>query len=159
MDSASSLVMIALLLMVLAFIARPFIGSDDGNDAESGSSHAVMRKRADLLAERNRVYGAIRDLDVDYKTNKVSAVDYAAQRHELVAHGVEVLQQLDALPAADEAALEDPVEAAIVAFQAGGTAEAAPASARQAGHTMFCPRCGERVEAGDQFCVSCGARL
>jgi NADH pyrophosphatase NudC (nudix superfamily) len=164
---ATVVVLAADLLMLVAFVVQPSLSrEDDGAGRRARGTLEVLRRRAALLAERNRIYAAIRELDFDYSTNKVSDIDYAAQRHALVAQGVETLQQLDALPALDETPAEDPIEAAIVELRSGAAAPAAAAPARKAkgrskaaSGTSFCPRCGKPVQQGDLFCGSCGARL
>jgi hypothetical protein len=131
MDAATLLVLIALLLMVLAYVFQPFL-TGAGGQSKGGSRAAMdtLRRRADLLAERNRIYTAIRDLDFDYQTNKVSDEDYAAQRRQLVTLGVELLQHIDALPAPGEKPYGDPIEAAIAGLRGGGKAQAAPRRAK-----------------------------
>jgi zinc-ribbon domain len=170
MDAATLLVMIAVLLLVLAYVLQPFFTRGDAAPGRSPrGALEVLRRRAGLLIERNRIYAAIREIDFDYKTNKVSDEDYAAQRHALVAQGVEVLQQIDALPGLDETPSADPIEAAVIALAGGESvpiAAVAPAASRarkkrrpaktRAG---FCPHCGQPVQAGDLFCGSCGNRL
>jgi hypothetical protein len=127
MDAATLLVLIALLLMVLAYVFQPFLAGA-GGPSRRGSRGAldVLRRRADLLAERNRIYTAIGDLDFDYQTNKVSDEDYAAQRRQLVTQGVELLQHIDALPAPGDKIQADPIEAALAALRGDSKAQAAP---------------------------------
>ena len=170
MDVATILVMIAVLLMVLAYVFRPFLVRSDIRTGRTNlGSPDVLRSRAVLLSERNRVYAAIRALDFDYSTNKVADVDYAPQRYALVSQGVELLKHIDALPPLEETTADDPIEAAVVALRRSGrTAAAASGRARKAegkGHqktparASFCPRCGKPVAQGDRFCGSCGAHL
>ncbi len=169
MDIATLIVLIAVLLMVLAYVFQPFLtGGETQDEGPTHGSKDELRMRAELLAERNRVYAAIRQLDFDHSTNKIADEDYMAQRHELVAQGVEALKQLDTLPPASEAPADDPVEAAVLAVRLGKPLAKVPTPARKAkakgksrdaGRTMFCPRCGKPVVQGDLFCGSCGNRL
>lgn len=166
MDIATTLVLIAILILVVAFIARPFLSAGDDEQDRRADRRAmpVLRERADLLAERNRVYSTLRDLDFDYQTHKVSDEDYAAQRRALVVEGVEILQELDALPALDETPEDDPIEAAVLAMRSGDAPPApaqaaAPSVKRGAKAGSFCPNCGKKVKPKDMFCGSCGARL
>ncbi len=157
---------IALVLLagVAFYIARPLLSRRSGRTRTGGRTagpadtprQRAARRRAELLAERLAIYQALRDLDFEYKTDKVAEDDYKAQRYQLVARGVEVLKQLDALDAPDES----PAAATAV----GGLQEAAPAAgepvavaASRAGR--YCPRCGASVSPGDRFCGACGAPL
>jgi hypothetical protein len=158
MEIFTGLLSLIVVLMVAAYIVQPFFSNRRG-DGRGRAGHrpaSVLRRRADLLARRNEIYRAIRDLDFDYQTNKVSDEDYDGQRHALVAQGVEVLQQLDALPVLDESPETDPIEAAVAALRAGA---AAPGAAVEAGQAGFCGQCGAPVYAGDRFCGACGAAL
>lgn len=172
MDASTILMSIALVLIVLAFVLRPFltIGGDQADRAKPGSLDA-LHDRAGLLAERNRIYAAINTLDFDHSTNKVADQDYVQQRHDLMAQGVAVLKQIDALPPLGETPVSDPVEAAIVALRHGAAVPAAAASqpqkpkgkrqpkAQAQQQARFCPHCGKPVVRGDRFCGSCGAHL
>lgn len=157
MDALSGLVALGVLIIVAAFVAQPFFAPGAGERGSGGRRAASeARQRAELLQERNRLYAAIRDLDFDYKTNKVADDDYALQRHALMAEAVEVLQQLDALPEDEAPAQADPIEAAIAALRSGAPVPATTAAGQGA---AFCPQCGEPVTATDHFCGACGARL
>lgn len=57
----------------------------------------------ELEAQRETVLAAIRELDFDYQTGKLTDEDYAARREALVAQGVAFLQEIDRLRAASEA--------------------------------------------------------
>jgi hypothetical protein len=161
MELPTGLLALVVAIIVGAFVAQPYFSRRGEGGGQVGRRTAqALRQQADLLAERNRIYAAVRDLDFDYKTNKVSDEDYTAQRYALVARGVEVLQQLDGLPALDEAPGADPVEAAVAALRAGseGVPAASPGK-HAAGAEGFCPQCGGPVFHGDRFCGSCGASL
>ncbi len=154
MNIPTGLLALVAILIVGVYIAQPFFSKQVG---ESGSragrgTAAQMRLRAELLQQRNEIYAAIRDLDFDYKTNKVSEESYTAERYALVAQGVEVLQELDTLPVSDET---DPLEAAIAAMRSGQ----APAAIDLEQADRYCPNCGEPAHPGDKFCGNCGANL
>ncbi len=161
MDPITALLALAALLFVGAFVAQPFFSPRGADAPVRGDQRAAstlrerLAERAELLAERNRVYAAIRDLDFDFKTNKVADEEYAEQRYRLVAQGVEILERLDTLPANGASSATDPLEALIAAYRAGEPVSA-DASATPA---AFCPQCGTRAKPGDRFCGACGARL
>jgi len=151
------------LIIVAAYIARPFFAGTSSLQTQSDAPHrAVQHRRANLLAERNRIYAAIRQLDFEHETNKVSAEDYADQRYRLVAQGVDVLQQLDSLPPPSDDTLEARIEALLKAVQ-GQTASApsanAPSPAPGETEQTVCPNCGSNINEHDRFCGNCGHRL
>ena len=178
MDLGSILLGLALLLLVGFLVARPLlVGGQDRERAARGGQADT------LLFERERLLAQLRDLDFDHATSKIADDDYTAQRAALVAQGVAVLKQLDALgisaaPANGSAAgtagetPEDEIEAAIAAARGrmGGmpvaaaaeaiearvrAARAVPPTAEAAG--LACGECGAAVQPADRFCPKCGA--
>jgi hypothetical protein len=96
-----------------------------------GSSAAREATSAAAL-ERESVYAAIRDLDHDFETGKLSEADYEAFRGELRARAVALLRE--------ERSRE----------QAPPPAEPQP---------LQCPACGTAVGSDARFCSQCGAAL
>lgn len=171
MDLGSILLGLALLLIVGFLVARPLLLSapDRERAARGGQVDA-------LLFERERLLAQLRDLDFDQATGKIADDDYTAQRASLVAQGVAVLKQLDALgigaaPAngASAESPEDEIEAAVAA--ARGRVGAAPVAAAEAiearvqaarraapvAAEVACGNCGAAVQPADRFCPKCGA--
>ena len=170
MDIGSILLGLALVLVVAFIIAQPLLAGGARRERQPGPADQ-------LRAEHERVLTQLRDLDFDHATGKINAEDYAEQRALLVAQGVSVLKQLDALSASIAAqpaapakgrSVEDEIEAAIaqrrvaVAGDSDEDIEAAVAarrtaagSAPAAGH--LCHACGAAVSADDRFCPECGA--
>jgi hypothetical protein len=94
----------------------------------------------ELAAERETVYGVIRDLDEDFETGKLSVEDHAAMRSEMRERAVALMRQERA--AADAAGAElakapAPVESC------AACSEPMPEDAR------FCPKCGAKKEAAE----------
>jgi hypothetical protein len=111
-----------------AFLIGPLRGSaDDRPTAETKPEPAGLR-------EREALYAALRDLEEDYETGKLSEVDHALLRDELRARAAALLQ----------------------AERSGATQEpATPAAPR----SPFCTRCGASQRPGDRFCAQCGTAL
>ncbi|MFH1186517.1 MAG: zinc ribbon domain-containing protein [Chloroflexota bacterium] len=82
---------------------------------------------------------ALRDLDFDFRTDKVSEDDYPGLRADLVAKAAEYIQA--------ETAEDDRIESLIRARKTA------------AAHTNPCPKCGKHVEVGGHFCPHCGTAL
>jgi len=85
--------------------------------------------------ERAAIYAAIRDLEDDFETGKVSSEDHETMRNEL-------RQQAGELLRAEREAADAPQTAAATAAVVN-----------------FCSGCGGRVEAEARFCSQCGAKL
>lgn len=159
MDLGSLLLNLALLALVGYLIARPLL-KQSRPQPERGDP------AAGLLAERERLLAALRDLELDHATGKVGDEDYAHQRPLLVAQGAAVLRQLDELApkptarrnAKPDAALDDEIEAAVRQLRQGR--HTAPAPRRPvAAAACECPTCGRAASAHDRFCAGCGTPL
>lgn len=172
MDIVVAFIGTAIVVIVAAYVAQPLLVRTRLNAATEDSP------RDELLAERDAIYTAIRDLDFDFQTGKLLEADHAAMRDKYTASGVEILKQLDALGEDRKmpAAVADEIEAAVQARRKAKTAPSAPKeddieaavrarrqSASGAPQSAFrnpqCPKCGRPIEPSDRFCARCGAAL
>jgi hypothetical protein len=188
MDIGSIFLILALLVLVALFIGRPLYEKGTVHVArpEEIRATAVEHDRSALLAERDRILGALQELDFDYTLGKIPEEDYPEQRQSLVISGADVLRRLDAWqpqPAAQEA--EARLEAAIAARRSdsarlqpvsgnGGRKSAVAINGvdddieklladrrrdRREKASGFCPQCGGPMQKSDRFCHKCGAKV
>jgi hypothetical protein len=166
----------AIAVIVAAYVAQPLLVKARVNATAEDSP------RERLLAERDTVYAAIRDLDFDFQTGKLLEVDYRAVRDKYAARGVEILKELDAMPKVGsqkpeaggrKAEAEDEIEAAVRARRRarlpsqGDEIEAAIRARRKSPipnvqsppDNLNCPKCGRPIDSSDRFCAKCGASL
>ena len=173
MDIGAIFLLLSVCLMVGLFVARPFtehrrISTASGGDQELSS----------LLAERDRLIGALQELDFDFTLGKIPAKDYPVMRADLLQHASDVLRHLDTLQpqvAAPRIDAESRVEAVIAARRADAAVEnsvnqevtdedieelvAARRTARTEKAAGFCPKCGKPVLRSDRFCPACGKSI
>jgi hypothetical protein len=117
-----------------------FLDSDDEDDP-------VQRRR-------DRALAALREIDFDKATGKLSDADYDRLKAKYTVEAVEALREVDAAQAASPAlplsrspaASDDAVEALIAS---------ARAEAQRTGR-KFCSECGAPLEGKGKFCVECG---
>jgi len=84
-----------LALVVVAFVARPFLrepapASDDLVQLSEGE-----RRRLELVEERDRAVAALRELEFDHRTGKVTDFDYREQVGPLRRRVAEALKALE----------------------------------------------------------------
>lgn len=80
----------ALLIAAIGIIALPWLRKRDETPL-TDSSPLVD----ELNHQHTAIVRALRDLEFDYQTQKLSANDYGDQRETLVADGARLLQQID----------------------------------------------------------------
>ncbi len=183
MDLGSLFVILAILVMVAAFVSRPFVMKDivPAVDHSPEEDDARERKLSALLAEHERLLTALQELDFDNALGKIPADEYPSQRSQLLQSAANVLRQLDSFSEAQpQQGVEARLEAAIAAHRADAAQSspelvAIPAAAngkdeiealiaqrraaRKEKSAGFCPRCGKPVTKSDIFCSKCGAKL
>lgn len=92
MSIAGLVLLLVFVAGAILFVAWPFIS---GESAVKERVSASATRLQQLRDEREAVLIAIRDLDFDYHTGKLTEQDYAAQRELLVQRGVAILKQID----------------------------------------------------------------
>jgi len=179
--TGSILLTLAVAVIVVLFISRPFLQRHPGaakGFVEEGDEQALAREheRSALMAEHDRVLLALQELDFDHGMGKVPEEDYPYQRAALLQTGADTLRRLDALQAeigtaaAVPAEVEDRIEAAVAARRADAAkvpAAAAVAAGVSGGNgsavddieNLIAARKRERTESVVGFCPRCGKPL
>lgn len=148
MDIGSVLLALALLLLVIAFVARPFM--------ERVTQSTRLADTNDLVTQREAVLIELRELDFDHSTGKVADDDYQTQRSRLVSKGSEILRNLDQLQiTANESSTTEDLDAEIEQLIAARRS----AKPLQSSVSNTCPQCHKPIRAADKFCPSCGTKL
>ena len=80
----------AVLLVALPFLREP-VADDDRLDAPTAADEAHFA----LVEERDRALGALKELEFDHRTGKVSDADYREEIGVLRRRAVETLRALD----------------------------------------------------------------
>ena len=98
-----SLVLAAFVVLLITAPLRAAAAREDagpeGSEAESAAREAFIEenRRAELEAAREAKYREIRDSELDYRTGKLSAEDYAAIDGQLRGEALEILNELETL--------------------------------------------------------------
>lgn len=181
MELVGSLFLIlALALIVVLYIGRPFLVNTEQKPA--GSTKAIEHDRehqiSSLLAERDRVLNALQELDFDYSLGKIPVEEYPQQRAALLKNGSDVLRALDemtAVTSAKDQTAEDRIEAAVAArradaahpsavsqevpqtqIQAAAVGAGGNGKGKDALEEMIAARKRQRGESAAGFCPRCG---
>jgi len=149
----AALVLAAIVTAIaLVFILLPLVRPGAPAEADRPESPTERLRR-----EKESVYLAIREVEFDHRTGKVSDEDHAVLMARYRARAIELLKQIDALPpdpAGDTARKEDrraPGEAIEREIRA-----ALSADPRTAAPLPRCAGCGKEILPVHRFCTRCG---
>lgn len=117
----------------LAAVAYPLLSQAVPEGLEPSAAGALGAERENLLVEKHMAYDAIKELELDWKSGKLSDEDYRSIRDELEAEAIEVMKKLDSV---------EP-----------------PESAAQEIEKTHCPSCGQHIDGEYSFCHACGTKL
>ena len=151
MAFSSLIIVLFIFLLAGVLVIRPFL--------ENGAGQALSAtgRYDSLLAERERIYSAIEDLELDFELKKISEEEHDRGRQVLLKEAATVLKKIDDHPyhakkgkkTSPTAAGDDDLERLI-------------AERRKTLHGSrvdVCPACGKPVSVDDLFCSSCGEKL
>ena len=175
MDWGAVFFVLALLVMAVLFLARPFFDREMKSEPLMGQGISADFKAVRFLwgleERRDQLLGALQDLEYDREMGKIPVEDYTSQREALLVAGVDVIQQIRAIrpatipqsvPAAQLTSgsmnvsiqsgrfpsfEEDELEQMIKTYR----------RSRQEKAIGFCPKCWKAVKQSDRYCAQCGA--
>lgn len=127
----------------------------------------VSKERAALLAEKQTLLLALRDLDAEREAGKLGEGDYEDLNARYRGRAREVLRELDAqvAPHRDKArtllaaASSGATNALTTKKNADAEVPAADASAQRAAASSSCPSCSTANDVDAVFCKKCGTRM
>jgi hypothetical protein len=90
-------VVLGVLLAVacVVFVARPFLRNPEARNDELDTLSEPERRRIALAEERDRALAALKELEVDHRTGKVSDEDYRELVGPLRRQAADALRALD----------------------------------------------------------------
>ena len=104
-----------------------------------------------LLSRKDSIYTAMKDLEFDYQTGKLSNDDYESLRKKFSAQASTVLEEIDDLRSGTEGGAK--------AGAKKKTAATATVVKTEEADEKTCDECGFACGEDDKFCQSCGAEL
>ncbi len=123
------LIILALIVAVILIVGYPMVNPE--RYREQGTPQAA-NQYDDLYGASENTFDALRDLQFEYATGKLSSDDYEQLQARYQVQAADILQQLDALK---------------------------PKKAKSAQGARACPRCNSTMRAQDKFCTKCGTKL
>jgi hypothetical protein len=80
MEAVAVMLALALAVACVVFVARPFLRDPAPANDRLAELSSAERERVHLAEERDRALAALKELEFDHRTGKISDADY----HELV---------------------------------------------------------------------------
>ncbi|MCS6859149.1 MAG: hypothetical protein NZT92_02375 [Abditibacteriales bacterium] len=108
-----------------------------------------------LQEQRDAIYAALKELDFDFQTGKLSSEDYESLRSRYRQRAVAILQQIDEVQ--KKGALDYELEAEIQIARARRARQRKQRKGRPSS-SWACVECGRMMTAADNFCSGCGAK-
>jgi hypothetical protein len=107
-----------------------------------------------LKIEKEEIYSAIKEMELDHTMGKLSKEDYLRLREKYRAKALGNLKEMDELErnAGLSKDIEDEIEKEVLTLRTD------MGKGRQGG-TAFCTQCGKERSLKDRFCSWCGAKL
>lgn len=125
-----------ILVVVCWYIGEPlFLGVRKGAVLTGAASKAIR----DLELRKEEVMLTLKDLEMDFRMQKISEQDYQLLYAEAVQQGSRLVQQID------------------TAKNSQTKLDANESSVRPA--QKFCTQCGTALVAGTKFCGACGHKI
>lgn len=122
-------IILALIVVVILIVGYPLVNPE--RYRAQGVPQAA-NQYDDLYGARENTFDALRDLQFEYATGKLSSSDYEQLKARYENQAADILQQIDALQ---------------------------PKKAKTAQGARTCPRCKATMSAQDKFCTKCGTKL
>jgi hypothetical protein len=134
-----------LALAALLAVAYPILARRRGSEPAVASAEETVDE---LLAQREAVFQALRELRFDHVVGKITDEDFVAFEGSLKQTAANAIRALDEWEAAANRDLEPEIERA-----------AAERAALMSAGGVTCPNCGKLGGPEDRFCGNCGAAL
>ena len=95
MEAAALLLAAGLTIALVLFVARPFLRDPVSRADRSDEDDPAAAERLSLLEERDRALAALKELEFDHRTGKVSDTDYRELLRPLRREAAEALRALE----------------------------------------------------------------
>ena len=144
------MLMAACSILVIAagvYVAVPLFKEPRGNLEMELLAETELDR---LLTRKAVVYTNLKDLEFEYKMERLSEGDFRRLEAGYKAEAAAILQQIDQLGASKD--LDEAIERDV----AERKARLFPGSPRE---TLRCPSCGAEAAVGKKFCADCGRKL
>ena len=158
MEITSIIVGVGLFAVSIVYVILPF-------RQKRLKTTSTLDARASQKGQRDAVLSALRELDFDFRTGKISEEDYTPLRTQLMVEAAQYIEteekeseQLEALIRTRRATQKQGLkcEHCDAPIRAG---QRFCSTCGSAINYEQCPSCGKKIQTGDLFCSACGNKI
>lgn len=137
----SDFILMMILMATIAYVVRPY-----WQRQSTIGLHKSNGQLADLKTKRDTLLAAIKDIEFDYQTGKISAEDFSEMNARYRFQAIEMMKRIDG---SGNRHRTQKLEEELSKMR----------SQQKKPGTNFCPQCGTAAAIGDLFCSECGKHL
>jgi hypothetical protein len=141
-----------IFVSVAAFVLHPLLRRPSRAEKLDAKMNGAV---GNLEEQRDAVYAALKELDFDFQTGKLSSEDYETLRQQYRQQAVAILQQIDEVKT--KGAVDFEVEAEVAIARARLKRQGKKRSALPSA-SWTCAPCRRTMTVEDNFCSGCGAK-
>lgn len=141
MDNAvfSALFMVLIMFGAGLYISAPFMRRTSADMFKDDYDETPLHH---LLSRKDSIYAAMRELEFDYNTGKLSDDDYESLQSKFTSEAAGVLEEID-----------------VMSGKTKTKTSGKSAALDDAAASNKCAACGFELDEGNKFCAGCGADL
>ncbi len=168
MDILFFIIIALMIAITLWWVLKPIFSPPNETDNIARADEEALQE---LTVKRDAIYSAVKDLELDFESGKISEQDYQQARLKFLQQVANILKKIDAVSGSHSARLDKQVDALL----AKASEEAVSADMKAAVRTEIalaardipataaseyqCPGCGHSYTPEDAFCTHCGMAL
>jgi len=142
MDIGSLLIVIALFILVVSYLASPFASQDIKELSDYERTGYLLE------SQRKAVLQSITELEFDLEIKKVTEDVHKIEREKLLSQAEKIYHELDLLLSNElSVSTDDELEKQIEKYKESKALN------------LFCSNCGESIIKKDKFCGECGEEI
>lgn len=146
-----------LALAGLALVLSPLVSDSTETESPAKVAREARRRAKPVEEASDGAVAALREIEFDRETGKLSDADYADLKSRYTKAALEELRALDKANASSAPSIAAPMVAVAILADGDDPVEAAIRRAKQ--NQRSCNVCGPRAEPDATYCSSCGRYL
>lgn len=171
MDISTTIVIVLLVIITLWWVLRPLWQASTADALRISDPQFFVSSQhvAELAHRRDALYAAIKELEQDLASDKISEADYGLMRTKLTHEAAQVLKLIDEQTRKTEESIEQELDGLLAQYRSEVSSKVDQSVRKKArqeikaasteAEGVHCPSCHNVVGPNDVFCSQCGTSL